>query len=194
MTTVFVVDDHPIVAQGIELVLTGDPQLRFAGGASALHEAIAAVARVKPDVVLLDVRLPDTDVVTAVEALTRAAPSARILLFTADPRHPHVRNARAAGALATLAKDTPPAFLRRLIWTAAQGVPFEEITDDPTVLTARQHDVLIRVATGMTNGEIAEQLGLQLTTVKAYWQETMQRLCVRNRAEAIAAAYQRGLL
>jgi DNA-binding NarL/FixJ family response regulator len=194
VTTVFVVDDHPIVAQGIALVLDGDAELRFAGAAGGLREATADVARVRPDVVLLDVRLPGTDVVTAVEALTRAAPAARILLFTADPSHPHVRNARAAGAVATLAKDTPPARLRRLIRAAAQGGPLEDDTDDASVLTARQHDVLTRVATGMTNVEIAEELGLQPTTVKAYWQETMQRLGVRNRAEAIAAAYRRGLL
>lgn len=194
MITVFIVDDHPVVAQGIAMILDGDEQLQFAGAASGLREAITAVARFKPDVVLLDVRLPGTDVVTGVEALIRAAPTVRILLFTADPEHMQVRNARAAGALATLAKDTPPARLRRFIRTVAAGEPLDGDTDDPGVLTARQYDVLARVATGMTNGEIAEQLGLQPTTVKTYWQETMQRLGVRNRAEAIAAAYRRGLL
>lgn len=194
MTEVFVVDDHPIVAQGVALVLDDDPELRFAGSAGGLQEAITAVTRIRPDVVLLDVRLPDTDVVTAVGTLKRAAPATRILLFTADPTHPHVRGARIAGALGTLAKDTPPDRLRRLIRTAAEGGPLNIDDHNASLLTARQHDVLTRVATGMTNIEIAEELGLQASTVKAYWQETMQRLGVHNRAEAIAAAYRRGLL
>lgn len=194
MIGVFVVDDHPIVAQGIELVLDDDTDLRFAGAAGVLSDATDAVGRILPDVILLDVRLPDTDVVTAVDALTRAAPAACILLFTADPSHPHVRSARAAGAVATLAKDTPPERLRRLIRAAARGETLEDDSGDAGVLTARQHDVLSKIATGMTNIEIAEELGLQPNTVKAYWQETMWRLGVRNRAEAIATAYRRGLL
>lgn len=193
MTSVFVIDDHPIVAQGIALVLDGDPELRFAGGCDELGEAVLAMDRIRPSVVLLDVRLPGTDVVTAVRALTHAAPETRILLFTAYPRHADVRRARSAGAVATVAKDTPPAQLRELIRAVVRG---ELLGGDlgSGVLTGRQHDVLCRVATGMTNVEIAAQLGLQPTTVKAYWKETMQRLGVRNRAEAIAAAYQRGLL
>ena len=194
MTTVLVVDDHPVVAQGVAFVLEGDPDLTFAGAAVTAGEAVALAQRTDPDVVLLDVRLPDRDVVAAVRDLRRAAPRAAILLFTADPSHPHIHDARTAGALAVLAKDTPPTALRRALHEAAAGRAPASARGPAALLTARQHDVLLRVATGMTNAEIAHELRLQPTTVKAYWQETMQRLNVRNRAEAIAAAYRRGLL
>ncbi|MFC9664057.1 LuxR C-terminal-related transcriptional regulator [Nocardia sp. NPDC127606] len=193
MISVFVIDDHPIVAQGVALVLDGDPDLRFVGACEDLGSGVVAIVRLRPSVVLLDVRLPGTDVATAVRTLAHAVAETRIVLFTAYPEHADVRRARSAGAVATAAKDTPPPKLRELIRAVVRG---ELLGGDfeSGVLTTRQHDVLCRVATGMTNVEIAEQLGLQPSTVKAYWQETMQRLGVRNRAEAIAAAYQRGLL
>lgn len=194
MTSVFVVDDHPIVAEGVALVLQDDGDLTYVGAAGTLAEATTAVALLCPDVILLDVRLPDSDVETAVRSLKRTLVAANIVLFTADPAHPHIRRARASGAVATVAKHTAPARLRDIIRAAATGRSLTEDGEVEGVLTPRQHDVLSRVATGLTTIEIAEELGLQPTTVKAYWQETMQRLDVRNRAEAIAAAYRRGLL
>ncbi|KRB75073.1 hypothetical protein ASE01_17060 [Nocardioides sp. Root190] len=194
MTRVFVVDDHPVVAQGVGWALDDEPDLEFVGAAPTLHQAVAAVAGARPDVVLLDVRIPDTDVVVAVRDLLRAAPGAAIVLFTADPSHPYVRAARAAGAVATVSKDTAPARLRAIIRSAAVGTRLDEDDAITALLTPRQQDVLVRVATGMTTIEIATELNLQATTVKAYWQEAMQRLGVRNRAEAIASAYRRGLL
>lgn len=194
MTRVFVVDDHPVVAQGVSWALDDEPDLEFVGAARTLSEALGAIAKARPDVLLLDVRLPDTDVVSAVRDLSAAASWAHIVLFTADPSHPQVRAARAAGALTTVAKDTLPTRLRAIIRAVAAGEPLGEDHAAEAVLTPRQHDVLARVATGMTTTEIATDLGLQATTVKAYWQEAMQRLGVRNRAEAIASAYRRGLL
>lgn len=193
MIGIFVIDDHPIVAQGVTAVLAEAADLVFVGSAATLAEGLTAVATSGPDVVLLDVRLPDTDPVTAVEALRRALPQARIVLFTADPTHPHIRGARAAGAVATVAKDAGPESLRAVLRQVVAGVPTRDDAE-PGLLTPRQHDVLTRVAMGMTGTEIAAELKLRPTTVKAYWQETMQRLGVRNRAEAIAAAYHRGLL
>ena len=193
MIGVFVVDDHPIVAQGVEMTLEDEPDLRFVGSASTLAEAITLLPGLRPRIILLDVRLPDADVETAVRAIRRRAETAHVVLFTADPTHPHIRRARAAGAVATVPKDTSPTRLREIIRNAAAGRALA-IEPDGGVLTPRQHDVLSRVAVGMTNAEIAHELGLKPTTVKAYWQGTMQRLDVRNRAEAIAAAYRRGLL
>lgn len=194
MTRVVVVDDHPVGAQGVAFVLEDDQDLSFVGAARSAGEAVGLVQRTHPDVVLLDVRLPDRGVVATVRDLRRSAPEAAILLFTADPSHPHVGQARAAGALAVLAKDTAPPALRRALRDAACGKAPSSAEGPAALLTARQHDVLVRVATGMTTVEIATELRLQPTTVKAYWQETMQRLNVRNRAQAIAAAYRRGLL
>lgn len=194
MTRVVVVDDHPVVAQGVAFVLEDDRDLSFVGAARSAGEAVGLVQRTHPDVVLLDVRLPDRGVVATVQQIRRSAPAAAILLFTAHPSHPDLGQARAAGALAVLAKDTAPHDLRRALHEAASGKAPSSAAGPAAVLTARQQDVLVRVATGMTTVEIATELRLQPTTVKAYWQETMQRLNVRNRAEAIAVAYRRGLL
>ncbi|OZC73985.1 DNA-binding response regulator [Rhodococcus sp. 06-462-5] len=194
MTSVYVVDDHPIVGHGVQLILDGEPDLTFAGASGALPDAVSAVARIRPEVILLDVRLPGTDAVRAVKALLQSGPSSRIALFTADPSHPHVRGARTAGAVATLAKDTAPGRLRELIREVAAGVAIPNEGIEASIFTARQLDVLTLVAVGLTNQEIADELGVQPTTVKTYWQEAMQRLGVRNRAEAIAVAYRQGLL
>jgi len=194
VTRVVVVDDHPVVSQGVAFVLEDDPGLHFVGGAASAAAAVRLARQEQPDVVLLDVRLPDQGVVATVQDIRRVAPQTTVLLFTADPAHPHLAAARTAGAVAVLAKDTAPDALRQALHDAAAGRTPHSAAAAAALLTARQHDVLVRVATGMTNVEIAQQLHLQPTTVKTYWQETMQRLSVRNRAEAIAAAYQRGLL
>lgn len=193
MTSIFVIDDHPVVAQGIALTVEDDDELVFVGEAASIADAGGHLRRLRPDLVLLDVRIPGTHVVEAMAVLRRLVPDVIVLLFTADPRHPDVRDALRVGALAVVAKDTPPAQLRAVLRAAARGSS-PHVEDTSPILTPRQHDVLTRVATGMTNAEIAEELGLRPTTVKTYWQETMQRLGVRNRAEAIGAAYRDGLL
>jgi DNA-binding NarL/FixJ family response regulator len=192
--TLFVVDDHPIVQAGIENVFVDEDEFELLGAATSLPEAVAAVHRRMPDVILLDVRLGDTDVVSAVTALSAAAPRARVVLFTADPQNPHVPRARRAGAVATVPKDTVPAELRAVVRAAHEGTLRDEAPPERHLLTPRQCEVLACVAAGMTNSEAARELGLRPTTVKAYWQEILQRLGARNRADAIATAYRLGLL
>lgn len=194
---VLVVDDHPVVAQGVAYVLDGDPAAALVGAAETVDEAVRCAGAVKPDVVLLDVRMPDATVVAAVRAILDASSRSAIVLFTGDAQHPSVRGALGAGAVGVVAKNAPPAGLRAVIRDAAAG----ELSalaghsgPQRATLTPRQFDVLQCVATGMTNVEIATELGLQPATVKAYWEEAMQRLGVRNRAEAIAAAYRTQLL
>ena len=162
--------------------------------AKKLPEAVAAVHGRKPDVILLDVRLGDTDVTSAVTALGAAAPQARIVLFTADPHNPQIPHARRAGAVTTVPKDTAPATLRAVVRAAHQGTLRDDAPPGRALLTPRQREVLACVASGMTNSEIGEELGLRPTTVKAYWQEILQRIGARNRADAIATAYRLGLL
>lgn len=191
---VLVVDDHPVVAQGVAYVLEGDVTSVLVGATATVGEAVLRAGALTPDVVLLDVRMPDADVVAAVRGIVDASSRSAIVLFTGDARHPDVRAALAAGAIAVVAKDAPPAELRAAIRDAAEGKLAAPTGPAKSTLTPRQFDVLQCVATGMTNVEIAAQLGLRPATVKAYWEEAMQRLGVRNRAEAIAAAYRSRLL
>ncbi|MBA2946742.1 response regulator transcription factor [Streptomyces himalayensis] len=189
----FVIDDHPIVQAGIENVFVDEDEFELLGAATTLAQAVSAVRARPPDVILLDVRLGDTDVTAAVTALCVAAPVARIVLFTADPRNRQIPAARRAGAVTTVPKDTAPAELRAAIRAVHDGSLRDEPAPERALLTPRQHDVLACVANGMTNNEIAQELGLRPTTVKAYWQETLQRMGARNRADAIAIAYRLGL-
>lgn len=190
----YVVDDHPVVQAGIDNVFVDDDEFVLLGAAETLATAVVAVGLKQPDVILLDVRLGGTDVTDAVRGLLRAAPSARIVLFTADPQHPRIPSARRAGAVATVPKDVPPAQLRKLVREAHAGRLGGEPEQDRPLLTSRQLDVLVRVANGLTNHEIAVDLHLSPTTVKTYWQEALQRLGARNRADAISVAHRRGLL
>lgn len=193
--SVLVVDDHPIVEQGVRNVVSGDAELTFAGAAQTLRDAVRLVQSRRPDVILLDVRLGDTDPATAVHSLQSTHPSAAIILFTAHPRSSDSARAIRAGACAAIAKETPPKRIRELVKAAASGnVGTAFHGPSRSILTPRQLEVLEKVAAGMTNSEIAAELHLRPTTVKAYWQESMQRLGVRNRAEAIAFAYSQGLL
>lgn len=199
--SVLVVDDHPIVEQGVRNVISEDDDLTFAGAAHDLHAALRLVQTCRPDVILLDVRLGDTDAISAVRSLSSTLPSAAIILFTAHPRSPDTVRAIRAGACAAIAKETSPRRIRELIksftsgsFRAKPGCPMTIRESDRSILTPRQQEVLEKVAAGMTNSEIAKELHLQPTTVKSYWQESMQRLGVRNRAEAIASAYNQGLL
>jgi DNA-binding NarL/FixJ family response regulator len=190
---VFVVDDHPIVQQGVSNVFEDDSDIMLVGAAETLGTAVSSVRALRPDVILLDVRLGDGKVACAVTALRRVSSSSQIVLFTAHPAHAGIREALKAGAIATLPKEIAPIQLREAVKAAFAG-SLQRGVVEPDRLTPRQREVLEGVASGMTNIEIADQLRLQPATVKAYWQEAMQRLGVRNRAEAIATAYRLDLL
>ena len=190
---VFVVDDHPIVQQGVSNVFEDDSDIMLVGAAETLSSAVSSVRTLRPDVILLDVRLGDEKVASAVTALRRAWSSSHIVLFTAHPAHAGIREALKAGAIATLPKEIAPIQLREAVRAAFAG-SLQRGVLEPDWLTPRQREVLEGVASGMTNIEIADRLRLQPATVKAYWQEAMQRLGVRNRAEAIATAYRLDLL
>ncbi|HRI94641.1 MAG TPA: response regulator transcription factor [Nocardioides sp.] len=199
--SIVVIDDHPIVEEGVRNLVSADGDLTFAGAAQTLRAGLRMVQSCRPDVILLDVRLGETGATTAVHALRSIHPSAAIILFTAHPRSADAARAIRAGACSAIPKETPPRRIRELVKAvvsgsvvSGRGLPALIHGSDRHSLTPRQLEVLEMVAAGMTNREIAEELHLRPTTVKAYWQESMQRLGVRNRAEAIAFAYSQGLL
>ncbi|MFL5913495.1 MAG: response regulator transcription factor [Gaiellaceae bacterium] len=203
---VLVTDDHPIVLDGVTLALQNTSWLRVAGYARTGREAIAAVQNLRPDVILLDLRLPDMLGPEAVQALRAQDPRVKIILFTAYPDHAALDAALAAGAHGVVVKDTEREDLVDVIRRVVAGERVAGIdvgsSGDALLsrklrehgLTRREYDILRRVAMGETNPEIAAALGLARNTVKTYLQRAMEKLGARNRVEALARANQLGIL
>jgi two-component system nitrate/nitrite response regulator NarL len=199
---ILVVDDHLVVREGTTLLVRHDPALTVVGYARTAAEALVEARRTQPDLVLLDLRLPDQLAPEATTALKAAVPGVRVLLFTAYADHAALQAALAAGADGCLLKDTSRTDLVEAIKRVAAGERYVDprITregDEPLPgppLTPREYEVLRRVALGESNPEIAAALTLSRNTVKSYLQSAMQKLGARNRVDAIMRANEYGLL
>lgn len=195
---VLIVDDHPVVREGAALLLRAEPGIAIVGYAPSARDALAAVSATRPDVVLLDLRLPDMLAPEATRAIKARRPEAKVLLFTAHPDHAAIEAALAAGADGCLLKDVDRVTLAAALRDVAEGNPVvdDRLRDDGADLglTAREYDVLRRAAMGETNPEIGAALGLARSTVKSYLQAAMHKLGARNRVEAIVRASEQGLL
>lgn len=204
MIRVLVVDDHPVVLDGVTLALQSTALMQVAGYARSGKEAIDALELLRPDVVLLDLRLPDMlgpEVVRSMLARTR---DTRIILFTAYPDHASREEALAAGAHGIMVKDSDRGDLidviRRVMAgerVVADGLPDAHVSEArfrAHGLTRREYEILRRIAMGETNPQIADALGLTRNTVKTYVQRTLEKLGARNRIEALIRANQTGIL
>jgi two-component system nitrate/nitrite response regulator NarL len=203
---VLVADDHPIVLDGVTLALQRTSWLQVAGHARSGAETITAAQRFRPDVVLLDLRLPDMLAPEVIAALLAQQPTMKIIIFTAYPDHAALGPALAAGAHGVIVKDTERADLvdviRRVV--AGERVNLTGAGADNLLLlnrklrehglTRREYEILRHVAMGKTNPEIAVALGLTRNTVKTYLQRALEKLSARNRVEALARANQLGIL
>jgi DNA-binding NarL/FixJ family response regulator len=202
---VVVVDDHPVVRDGLRGMLDGQPDLTVVGEAGDGREAVTVVARERPDVVLMDLRMPVLDGVAAIARITAGQPGVRILVLTTyDEDHDIVR-AIEAGARGVLLKDAPREDLFRAIRSAARG----EMVLAPTVTarmfgrlrapqeqtpTDRELEVLTLVARGLTNRAIGRELALSEATVKTHLVHLFTKLGVTDRTAAVTAALDRGLI
>lgn len=202
---ILLVDDHLVVREGVALLLRHDPTLVIVGEARTGAEAVEQARRLRPGLVLLDLRLPDMLAPEATRALKAAVPDVRILLFTAHADHAALQAALDAGADGCLLKDASRTDLIATIKRVAAGERHvdprtrangqDAITDRlPSPLTRREYEVLRRLALGETNPEIAAALAISRNTVKSYLQSAMQKLGARNRVEAIIRAHEHGLL
>jgi DNA-binding NarL/FixJ family response regulator len=203
---VLVADDHPIVLDGVTLALQATSWLQVSGYARTGAEAVAAVRRLRPDVVLLDLRLPDMLGPEVIQALLAEHPAVKVIVFTAYPEHVALGAALAAGAHGIIVKDTERADLVDVIRRVVDGerVVCTALGEDSQVLldrklrdhglTRREYEILRHVAMGQTNPEIAAALGLTRNTVKTYLQRTLEKLGARNRVEALTRANQLGIL
>ena len=203
---ILVVDDHPVVCQGMTHLIASDPRLSVVGDAPTAHGAIDIARERRPHVVLLDLRLPDMLATEAIPRLRAAAPGTAIVVFTAHAGHAGIRAALNVGVEGVLLKDASGVDLVDAIVRVAHGetvvdhrayqdrirYPWKRLVGP--ALTAREYEVLRHVARGETNSEIAAAIGLAPNTVKTYLQTAMHKLDARNRIEALARAAEAGLL
>ncbi|HEV2347687.1 MAG TPA: response regulator transcription factor [Actinocrinis sp.] len=201
--SVLVVDDHPTVVEGVKTMLEGVAWLHVVGYARNGRTAITAAEMLRPDVVLLDLRLPDMLGPEVIRALRARAPQAKVVLFTAFPEHASLEPALAAGADGAVVKVVEQYDLVDVIRRVVRGERVVQITGEGALLdrrlqehglTSREYEILRRVAMGETNPEIAVNLALTRNTVKTYLQRAMEKLGAHNRVEAISRASQLGIL
>jgi len=204
---VLIVDDHPVVRDGLHGMLAGDERFLVVGEAADGGEALAALARTPADVVLTDLRMPGMGGVETITRLRDEHPQVSILVLTTYDTDADVLPAIRAGATGYLLKDTPRHDLVNAILAAAAGRPvlapsvagrlMELLTppgDDEPELSPRELQVLQLVAAGTTNAAIARELFISEATVKTHLLHLYDKLQARDRASAVATAYQRGLL
>ncbi|WP_043622697.1 response regulator [Nonomuraea candida] len=199
-----IADDHPIVRDGLRGMFAGDPGFEVVGEAADGARAVELARALSPDVILMDLRMPGTDGVTAIQQLARLGHPARVLVLTTYDTDRDVLPAIEAGATGYLLKDTGRDELVRAVRTAARG----EAVLSPSVatrllgqvrapadpLSARELEVLRLIADGATNREVAARLFVSEATVKSHVLHIYTKLGVNDRAAAVATAFRRGLL
>lgn len=205
-TRIVVVDDHPVVRDGVRSMLSSAPDFEVVGEASSGPEAVALVLEEDPDVVVMDLRMPDGDGVAAVGELTRLGARARVLVLTTFDTDSDTVAAIEAGATGYLLKDTPAAEIFRAVRATAAGETVlspavasriaSHVRTPPTVptLSARERQVLTLVARGRSNRLVAQELFVSEATVKTHLSHVYEKLGVTDRAAAVAAAYDQGIL
>lgn len=214
MIRVLVTDDDGLMRAGLRAVLSSDPALDVVGEAGDGAEAVAVARRTRPDVVLMDVRMPGVDGIDGTRALLAQVPAARVLILTTFEDDDYLFGALDAGASGFLLKRTEPERLIAAIHTIAAGDALlapavtRRVIDrvasapgtDPAagrrlrVLTPRERDVLELAARGLTNGEIAAALVVEESTVKTHVKRILAKLDLRDRVQAVILAYEAGLV
>ncbi|MFC9659219.1 response regulator [Nocardia sp. NPDC127606] len=212
--SVLVVDDQELMRMGLKMVLGAHPDIDVIGEAGNGDEAVRRASELRPDVVLMDVRMPVVDGVTATAQIVAAGEGVRVLVMTTFDLDEHALGALRAGASGFLLKDTPPEDLVSAIRSVAAGdaVVSPKVTkrlldrlvaEDPTslrdprildVLTAREREVLEQIAVGRSNAEIAGALFLSEATVKTHVGRVLTKLGLRDRVQAVVLAYETGLV
>jgi DNA-binding NarL/FixJ family response regulator len=214
---VVVADDQALVRSGFTVLLRSDPEIEVVGEAANGAEAVELVLAEQPDVVLMDIRMPELDGIEATRRITEsdAAPGTRVLVLTTFDLDEYVFQALRAGASGFLLKDTEPEGLLAAIRVVADGEsllspritsllvaeyaarpqPATTIDDDTlSVVTEREREVLALVGRGRSNAEIAEELYVSQATAKTHVSRVMTKLHARDRAQLVVIAYETGLV
>jgi DNA-binding NarL/FixJ family response regulator len=202
---VLIVDDHPVVREGLRAVLSAEADLVVVGDCGRGADAVAAAALLRPDVVLMDLRLPDLDGVAATERIVAAATAGSVLVLTTYDSDADIVRALAAGATGYLLKDTPRDELVRAVLGAARG---ETVLAPPVAarlvsrvrapaapaLTPREVQVLRCIARGLSNPDTGRELYISEATVKSHVTRIFEKLGVNDRTAAVTAAIAAGVL
>ncbi|MEU5566211.1 response regulator transcription factor [Micromonospora musae] len=212
---VLLVDDQPLLRTGFRMVLGAEEDLDVVAEAGDGVEAVDLSRRLLPDVVLMDIRMPRMDGVAATRAIVDARLPVRVLILTTFDLDEYVVGALRAGASGFLAKDVPAEDLVTAIRTVAAGEAvvaprilkrlldrFAEVLPDPSAtpprslaaLTEREREVLVQVARGLSNSEIAAELSVSETTIKTHVGHVLTKLGLRDRVQAVVLAYETGLV
>jgi DNA-binding NarL/FixJ family response regulator len=214
MITVLLADDQALVREGFRLILEVEPDIEVVGEASNGAEAVEHAIRLAPDVILMDIRMPELDGIAAVRQLLRAGVRARVLMLTTFDRDDYLYDAMRAGASGFLVKDVrrdqlvhairtvsagdallAPGLVRRLVEDFCQRPPpGPETPHRLRNLTERELEVLRHVGRGRSNAEIARDLFLSEATVKTHLAHVMQKQGLRDRVQAVVLVYEAGLV
>jgi DNA-binding NarL/FixJ family response regulator len=212
---IFIADDQALVRAGFRMILEAEPDFEVVGEAADGAEAVEEARRLRPDVVLMDVRMPELDGIEAARRLLDAGSETKIVMLTTFDMDEYVYDALRIGASGFLLKDVPPEQLvngirsvasgdallapsvtRRVIAQFVQRPPTVATVREPKLaeLTARELEVLKLLATGLSNAEIAGHLVISTTTVKTHVARILMKLDLRDRVQAVVLAYQSGLV
>ena len=218
-TTILLVDDQELLRMGFRLVLDSQPDLEVVAEAGDGRDAVALVAEHEPDIVLMDVRMPEVDGVAATREIIASGSASRIIILTTFDLDEYAYAALRAGASGFLLKDAQPTDMlsairsvasgdavvapsttRRLLDTIAHRLPDPQKRAGPAAdplldaLTPREREVVVAVAGGLSNAEIAEELVLAEATVKTHIGRVLAKLQLRDRVHAVVLAYECGLV
>lgn len=214
---VLLADDQPLLRMGFRLILEGEPDLEIAGEASSGTEAVRLASELRPDVVLMDVRMPHGDGIDATRQITLSGSCTRVIILTTFDLDEYAFSGLQAGASAFLLKDVAPqelvqavrvvasgdavvaprvtqrlleTYVRSLTPAAAPRVPDARLAD----LTAREREVLEAIAEGLSNAELASRFFLSEATIKTHVRRILTKLDLRDRVQAVVYAYENGIV
>lgn len=206
---IVIVDDDPLVRMGLKAIVGSEPDWEVVAEAGDGRQALAVVAEHRPDIVLMDVRMPHLDGLAATREITAGDSGAKVLVLTTFEVDEYVFAAMRAGASGFVLKRVPPAELIEAVRIVAAGESllfpastravierFAGPKSDAALpdLTEREEDVLRVLATGLSNGEIAAKLFVSVETVKSHVASILMKLGVRDRTQAVIAAYETGFV
>jgi DNA-binding NarL/FixJ family response regulator len=213
VTRVLIADDDDLMRAGLAELLTADPEIQIVGQAATGRHAVEQARRLAPDVVLMDVRMPDLDGIAATRELARTAPGVRVLILTTFEQDDYIFGALRAGASGFLLKRVRPEELLAAVHTIAAGdsllspsvtrrvidrmaqQPTPELADQAKLdaLTPREREVLARIARGLSNREIAAALAVEESTIRTHVKRILMKLGLRDRVQAVIFAYETGI-
>jgi DNA-binding NarL/FixJ family response regulator len=195
--TVLLADDHEVVREGLRLALLRSPHIRVVGEAADGETAVSLAERRRPDVIVMDLRMPQMDGIEATEEIMRRVPDSKVLIFTAYSERALLQRGLESGARGYILKEAPHETLLKAIEKLAAGEMYVDPSlasvltqsrDGSDVLTAREREILQLLADGMSNADVAAQLFISQETVKSHVRHILTKLEADTRTQAVAIA------